>query len=129
LRAALQSFGLEQIRYHLQRGSLQLFASLKTGSTLSLPQIFLPARLGFFGVGFVPLQEISVNRLFAFIDGLVVAVVYDSLRHATEDGLDDVQVRGQLNQRSFMLSAIGIVIHLINLRIELLGDMPRRRIP
>src|SRR5262249_19256546 len=33
--------------YHLQSGSLQLLASLKIGSTLSLPQIFLPARLGF----------------------------------------------------------------------------------
>ena len=68
-----------------QSGSLQLFSSLKTGCTRSLPQILLPALLGCLRKSTVPLSKISINRLLAFFNGSIVAVVEYGFRHAAKN--------------------------------------------
>src|SRR4051794_9552772 len=68
-----------------QRGSLQLFSSLKTATDPLLAPDFVSSSPWMFQKGSVPLPEIRVHRQFASFNRSVVAIVQYRSRHSTKD--------------------------------------------
>ena len=81
----------------------------------------------------VAIGKIAINRSARSVGRWVIAVVDYGSRHTTEHGFDDVEELGtgrewrRLDARE--AGCLGGRIMLIDPLLQLLGDVPRRRIP